>query len=97
MPAPDKVTSQTAPRTAAIRGHVEDLSGHLASISVGSNDGVEVGMTFIIYNDRGFYLGDLEVTEVEPSSSAGNLKFVTSPISIGDTVVDERSYLAQDS
>lgn len=97
MPAPDKVTSQTAPRTAAIRGHVEDLSGNLASISVGSNDGVEVGMTFIIYNDRGFYLGDLEVTEVEPNSSAGNLKFVTSPISVGDTVVDERSYLAQDS
>lgn len=97
MPAPDKVTSRTAPRTAAIRGHVEDLSGNLASISVGSNDGVEVGMTFIIYNDRGFYLGDLEVTEVEPNSSAGNLKFVTSPISVGDTVVDERSYLAQDS
>ncbi len=92
----DKVRAQPVPRTTAIRGHIEELSGHLASISVGSNDGVEVGMTFIIYNNDGQYLADLEITDVGPNSSAGELKFVSSQISIGDIAQDERSYLRPD-
>ena len=93
LPEIDKVTPQSVPRAAAIRGHIEGLSGNLASISVGSDDGVEVGMTFIIHAQAGDYLGDLEITDVEPNSSAGVLKFVTSKVSIGDLAVDERAYL----
>ena len=93
LPEIDKVTPQSVPRVAAIRGHIEELSGKLASISVGSDDGVKVGDTFIIQTRDGDYLGDLEITDVEPNSSAGVLKFVTSKVSIGDLAVDERAYM----
>ena len=95
LPPADKVRPQGSPRVAAIRGHIEEVSGELASISVGSNDGVRVGMTFIVLNDSG-YLGDLIITDVEPDSSAGELKFVTSRISSGDRVVDEISSVRAD-
>ena len=90
---PDKVRSQTPARSVPIRGHIAELDGNLASISVGTNDGVEVGMTFIIYNNRGDFLADLEITEVTPNSSAGDLKFVSKPISVGDIAEDEHSYM----
>ena len=86
---------------AATRANVGSVDGYslIASfdkvdgISVGSDDGVKVGMTFIIHAQAGDYLGDLEITDVEPNSSAGVLKFVTSKVSIGDLAVDERAYL----
>jgi len=90
---PDKVRSETPARLVSIRGHIAELDGNLASISVGTNDGVEVGMTFIIFSDKGDYLADLEITEVTPNSSAGDLKFVSRPISIGDIAEDEHSYM----
>ena len=90
---PDKVRPETPARLVSIRGHIAELDGNLASISVGTNDGVEVGMTFIIYNNKGDFLADLEITEVTPNSSAGDLKFVSKPISIGDIAEDEHSYM----
>ncbi len=92
VPRRDKVRPESPARAVSIRGHIAELDGNLASISVGTNDGVEVGMTFIIYNNKGDFLADLEITEVAPNSSAGDLKFVTKPISIGDVAEDEISY-----
>lgn len=89
----DKVRPSTPARVTPIRGQVDQINGEFASLSVGSDDGVEVGMTFIIYNDSG-YMGDLNVTDVEPSAAAGKVKFVRGRIAVGDRVVDERSYLA---
>ena len=93
VPRRDKVRPETPVRAVSIRGHIAELDGKLASISVGTNDGVEVGMTFIIYNNDGDFLADLEITEVMPNSSAGDLKFVSKPISIGDIAEDEYSYM----
>ena len=90
---PDKVRSETPARLVSIRGHIAELNGNLASISVGANDGVEVGMTFIIFSNDGIYLADLDITDVAPNSSAGDLTFVSKPISIGDIAEDEHSYL----
>ncbi len=90
---PDQVRSETPARMVSIRGHIAELDGNLASISVGTNDGVEVGMTFIIYNNKGDFLADLDITDVTPNSSAGDLKFVSKPISIGDIAEDEYSYM----
>jgi len=89
----DKVRAATVANIAPIRGKIEENSGEYASISVGSDDGVEVGMVFIIYNEEG-YLGDLEVSEVEPMMSAGRLKSVNGRIAIGSLVVEESGYLA---
>ena len=69
------------------------MNGNLASISVGANDGVEVGMTFIIFSNEGIYLADLDITDVAPNRSEGDLTFVSKPISIGDIAEDEHSYL----
>ncbi len=90
---PDKVRPESPVRPVSIRGHIAELDGNLAIISVGTNVGVEVGMTFIIYNNKGDFLADLEITEVTPNSSAGDLKFVSKPISIGDIADDEHSYM----
>ena len=93
VPRRDKVRPESHARLVSIRGHIAELDGNLASISVGTNDGVEVGMTFIIYNNKGDFLADLEITEVTPDSSAGDLKFVSKAISIGDIAEDEHSYM----
>lgn len=93
VPRRDKVRSESPARPVSIRGHIAGLNGNLASISVGTNDGVQVGMTFIIYNNQGDFLADLEITDVTPNSSAGDLKFVSKPISIGDIAEDEYSYM----
>lgn len=93
----DKVRAESPARAVSIRGHIAELNGNLAGISVGTNDGVEVGMTFIIFSSKGDYLADLEITEVTPNSSAGDLKFVSKPISIGDIAEDEHSYMRKSS
>ncbi len=93
VPRQDKVRPKAPAQAVAIRGHIAELDGNLAGISVGSNDGVEVGMTFIIFSNKGDYLADLDITQVTPNSSAGDLKFVSRPISIGDIAEDEHSYM----
>lgn len=89
----DRVRPVTPSRVAAIRGRVSEVGRDFASVSVGSNDGVEVGMVFIIYSKNG-YLGDLTVNEVTPNEAAGRLKNVTGAIAVGDLVADENGYLA---
>ncbi len=71
-----------------IRGRVLDVEGRRASISVGSSDGVEAGMVFVIYRG-GDFIGDLEVTDVEPDKSAGRITLTRGAPRTGDLVMDE--------
>jgi multidrug efflux pump subunit AcrA (membrane-fusion protein) len=91
--ATDKVRAVSPSTVAPIRGRITESGRQFASVSVGSSDGVENGMIFIIYNQNG-YLGDLTITDVRPNEAAGSLKNVNGVIGVGDLVTDENGYLA---
>lgn len=57
----------------AIRGRVVEVSGNVVTVSVGSADGVEKDMVFVIHRD-GQYVGDLRITHVRPDESAGRIE-----------------------
>jgi hypothetical protein len=91
--APPAVAAATMP----IRGEIKEVSGGLASISVGSADGVSPGMSFLIYRraPRGgkpLYLGSLKVTRVDANESAGTIEQSAGDIRTGDVVRDEASF-----
>jgi hypothetical protein len=69
----------------AIRGQVMAVDSDLASISVGSADGVRKNMKFLVYRDNQ-YLGDLLVTHVESSQSAGRMNAARGAVIRGDSV-----------
>jgi hypothetical protein len=73
---------------AAIRGEIVQVNGNLATISVGSSDGVRDGMVFVIYRGKE-YIGDLEVTDVEPNQSAGKLARTRATPKPSDQVADD--------
>jgi hypothetical protein len=71
-----------------IRGHITDVSGSLATISVGSADGVSEGMVFVIY--RGLdYIGDMKITHIEPNQAAGRILRSKGTPRVDDRVADE--------
>jgi hypothetical protein len=91
------VQPQLAAITAPIRGAVTKVRHNIASISVGSADGVSLGMRFLIYRpSRGEegpqYLGTLQVTAVEANQSAGTLIRAVGDIRPGDQATDEASF-----
>ena len=74
-----------------IRGRVTEVSGSLATVSVGSADGVTEDMVFVIY--RGLdYIGDLRISKVEPSQAAGRIVRSTGSVLVGDEVADEARF-----
>ncbi|MFQ5489465.1 MAG: hypothetical protein ACE5GE_01980 [Phycisphaerae bacterium] len=74
-----------------IRGEITQVSGKLATLSVGSADGVANGMVFVIY--RGLdYVGDLEIVRVEPNESAGRIVRSRGAPRIGDKIADEARF-----
>jgi hypothetical protein len=80
-----------------IRGEVTSIQGDLASISVGSADGVAHGMSFLIYRRSGSgsrpqYLGSLKITKVEANQSAGQIEQSEGDIRPGDQARDEGSF-----
>ena len=78
-----------APAAAApIRGQIVEVRGKLATISVGSADGVQKGMVFIIHRGSD-YIGDIEITDVEPNLSAGRLLRTRATPRAKDMVADE--------
>jgi len=85
---PELETARAAepPKVARIEGRVTEVDGRHASISVGSADGVEKGMVFIIHRGAQ-YLGDLTITLVEPERSAGVLSELQGEIQEGDRAV----------
>ncbi|MBN1346233.1 MAG: hypothetical protein JXQ73_26325 [Phycisphaerae bacterium] len=80
-----------AAKPVKIEGRVLDVKGGIASISVGSADGVAEGMAFVVYRGPK-YLGKLRVTAVEPNRSGGDLTLVQGEIRPNDSVRDERSF-----
>lgn len=72
----------------AIQGHVSEIEGRLATVSVGEADGVQPGMTFVVYrNDT--YLGDIVIASVEPNRSIGDLTIANGDVRPGDQIAEE--------
>ncbi|HAL44589.1 MAG TPA: hypothetical protein DCP47_01490 [Phycisphaerales bacterium] len=69
----------------AIQGKVTNLEGNIATISVGSADGVEKGMVFhVTQNDN--FICDIKITDVDTEVAAGVLELVQQQPRIGDPV-----------
>ncbi len=79
--------------TRAIRGHVTDVGGNFVTVSVGSADGVKMGMIFVIHRGDQ-YVGDLTVTVVDPNQCAGRLTLSASAPQVGDEIADQASLSA---
>jgi hypothetical protein len=84
---PGGQVSQTLVRESGvpISGQITEIEDNLAAISVGSSSGVRQDMTFYVYrNDQ--YLGNLLITDVEPTESVGRLVGVQANVLRGDKV-----------
>ncbi|MCH9022207.1 MAG: hypothetical protein IID32_05540 [Planctomycetes bacterium] len=68
-----------------IRGQITEVREGLASISVGSAASVRKGMKFLVYRGDQ-YMGDLQITHVETSESAGLVVLQRGSIVRGDSV-----------
>lgn len=82
---------------APIRGEIKDIKSGLASISVGSADGVAHGMTFLVYRKapkggKPQYLGSIKITRVDANEAAGEVEQSAGDIKSGDVVRDEASF-----
>jgi hypothetical protein len=96
-PGVPSVEPQTAPPAVVpIRGEVVGVQANLASISVGSADGVSPGMTFLVYRRQGGgkpqYLGSIKINKVAANEAVGLIEQAQGDIQIGDTVRDEASF-----
>ena len=86
----DRVSPVASSTGSPVRGSIVEVQGKILTISVGSSDGVQEGMVFVIHRGSQ-YVGDLEVTDVEPNLSAGRLvRSQTTPLP-NDQVADEAS------
>jgi hypothetical protein len=82
----DRVTAVSpGQRRVPIRGEIVDVTESLAAISVGSSSGVRENMEFNIIRG-GKFVGNLLVTHVEPTESAGQLKRMQGVVVKGDRV-----------
>jgi len=96
MPSVQPVAGQVV--AVPIRGQVKSVKDNLASISIGSADGVVPGMTFLIYRRGGGeggkpqYLGTLKVTRVTANESGGTIEQAEGDIRPGDLARDEASF-----
>ncbi len=86
--ANEKASAATETESAPIIGQVTDVRDSLASISIGSAQGVKDGMEFIIYRNSQF-LGKLRVNKVLPDQAAGELLQRQGNIQAGDKVTDK--------
>jgi len=85
--AMSNVSAVTPVAATRIRGKVLEISGKIVTVSVGSTDGVEKGMVFIIHRESE-YVGDLEISLVDPNQSAGRMVRSTVAPQAGDEVTD---------
>ena len=95
MPRPQgelaKAVAPIGAAPTAIKGRILEIKDKVASISVGSADGVTEGMSFIVYRGATF-LGKLRITMVEPNGAGGDLILIRGDIRPQDLVKDERSF-----
>jgi len=82
------VVATREPQASAIKGEITQVHDKLASLSIGSAQGVAAGMEFVVYRS-GQYLGKLKVTTVQPEESAGELSQIQGAIRSGDNVTDK--------
>jgi hypothetical protein len=64
--------AQPAAGAGAIRGRILAVNGNLVTLSVGTSDGVQKDMKFVVHRD-GDYVADIQVSAVEPDQSAGRI------------------------
>ncbi len=83
------VVAMTPVSSTPIRGNVLEVTRNLVTISVGSADGVQKDMVFVMHRS-GEYVGDLKISLVEPNQSAGRIVRSTVDPTVGDEVTDER-------
>jgi len=91
---PNVTVSSEMPISAPVRGEVTKVQGNLASLSVGSADGVVPGMNFLVYRRSGSrpqYLGTIKINRVNANESAGTIEQSEGSIQPGDTARDEAS------
>lgn len=79
-----------------ISGHVVAVDGDFVTISVGSADQVKKGAIFVIFREGSTYIGDIEITDVEPNLSAGRIIRSVPGVAPrkGDQVQDEYQFLS---
>ena len=85
--AMEGVEALTPVARSAIRGQVLEVSGDIAKLSVGSADGVQKGMIFVIHRDNA-YVADLKISAVDPDESAGRIVQKESDPQVGDQATD---------
>jgi hypothetical protein len=77
-----------------ITGHVVEAEGPHVTVSVGSADQVAKGMILVISRGGTQYVGDIEITDVEPNLAAGRLVRSAEGLTPrkGDQVHDEQQF-----
>jgi uncharacterized protein (DUF3084 family) len=86
--ATDKTASVSGTSDSPIVGEITSIRDNLASLSIGSAQGVKDGMEFTIFRgDK--YLGKLVITKVLPEQSAGEFTQKQCEIQKGDKVTDK--------
>lgn len=91
------VMATDMPSVSPIRGRITELKGDLTSVSVGSADGVQRGMTFMVFRGKEaggapLYVATVEITRVEANQSAGRIVRLNSPVQVGDMIRDDASF-----
>jgi len=84
----EKVSAAVETESSPILGEITDVRDSLASISIGSAQGVKDGMEFIIFRNSQ-YLGKLRINKVLPDQAAGELLQRQGNIRNGDKVTDK--------
>jgi hypothetical protein len=84
------ISPKDPPAVPRIAGHVVSIEGDYVTVSVGSSDQVQRGAVFVIFRGTQ-YIGDIEISDVQPNLSAGKLTSVARGVTPkkGDRVEDE--------
>jgi hypothetical protein len=91
--AMSNVTALSPISATPIRGKVLDVTGNIITVSVGTADGVNKGMIFVIHRGDQ-YVGDLKINSVTPNQAAGRVVRSASTPAPGDQVTDESAMRA---
>ncbi|MBU0716730.1 MAG: hypothetical protein KJ749_00645 [Planctomycetes bacterium] len=82
-----RVTAVTPIAQSPIRGQVLEVSGDLVTLSVGTADGVQKEMIFVVHRDDK-YVRDVRITRVDPNQCAGRVVGTGPAPQPGDQVTD---------
>jgi hypothetical protein len=81
---PDSATAAAeTPADVKLQGVVTAVEGSLTTLSIGSADGVGVGMIFHVVRQDNF-ICDIKITEVDTEASAGTIQLLQQQPKVGD-------------